>query len=75
MALMFFSVVLALTSLSCRDVGLGLSTMGVNGVSSSSSASLMALELTAGVNIEENNVTSASRDLLSLGCKNSFLLE
>ena len=66
-AVISFSVVLALASLSLREVGLSLSTMGLNGVISSSKASLIALDLMAGVNSDEKMTTSSYRLLLSLG--------
>ena len=52
---------LALTSLFCRDVGLGLRTIGEKGVSLSSSAVLILDDLTPGVKIDEKSVTSCCR--------------
>ena len=57
------------------EVGLGLKTMVVKGVSSSCSALLMEDDLTPGVKMEENRVTSFSSVLLSLGWSSSCLLE
>ena len=66
---------LALTNLSWIDVGLGLRTIGQKGVSLSSRALLIDEELTPGVKIDSKRVTSASRVLLSGGCRSSFLFE
>ena len=49
--------------------------MGLNGVSSSSKASLMSLELTAGLKMDEKRTTSSCRVLFSLGLRSSDLLE
>ena len=57
------------------EVGLGLRTMGVKGVSLSVSAFLMDEELMAGLMVAENNATSSSRVLLGEGCIISSLHE
>ena len=63
------------TSLFRMVVGLGLRTIGENGVSLSSRAFLIFLDGAAGLNIEVKIVTSSSRLLLSFGCSRSFLIE